>query len=254
VIASKDPNQRVNGQGIEQLRDAGIEVEVGILEDHALRLNESYFKFIISGTPFVHGVIEYPADTSARLSDWRPSNEFLQAASEYDAVMIGARPELNGLVVDKAMHRERHRPLVVPASNAEPWLLQALRTRFTGEISVVPVDAQPVEADVTRKVVRLEEGIAHGVAQSQLGSLLATLARMNVTSLLMLPGMFELSDPSNFEELDKVTLAIPGSISEQGLATQWAFGDIEFDLEDVSASEADGFTELTGYPSLRGVA
>lgn len=254
VIASKDPNPRVNGRGIDQLRDAHIEVEVGVLEDHALRLNEGYFKFIISATPFVHAVIEYPGDSAARLASWRPSKEFLEAVSEYDAVMIGGRPELNGLVLDKAMHRERHRPLVIPASDAEPWILQALRTRFADKISVVPVEAQPGEADVTKKVVRLDEGIAHGVPQSPLGSLLATLARMNVTSLLTLPGIFDLSDPSNFEELDKVTLAIPGSISGQGLATQWAFGDVEFDLEDVTVSRAGGFTELTGYPSLRGVA
>jgi pyrimidine deaminase RibD-like protein len=252
VIAMKDPNPRVNGRGIDRLREAGIDVEVGLLEDRALRINETYFKLITSGTPFVHGVIEYPADSSALLLDWQPSDEFLKFASEYDAVMIGSRPELNRLVVEAALRRERHRPLVVAATNSEPWL-EALEKRIKGEISVVMVDIQAAD-NPTGNVVRLDEGMAHGVARSQFSSLLATLSRMPVTSLLSLPGLLNSSDPANFEELDKITLAIPSSTHEHGFATQWALGDIEFDIEDVTVSEAGGFTELTGYPSLRGVA
>ena len=57
VIAVKDPDRRVNGSGVELLREAGIEVEIGLEENEAVRLNESYFTFITRGTPFVHGVI-----------------------------------------------------------------------------------------------------------------------------------------------------------------------------------------------------
>jgi hypothetical protein len=77
---------------------------------------------------------------------------------------------------------------------------------------------------------------------------------MQVTSVLILPETFDASDPVNFEEFDKVTLAIPGSTHEQGFATTWAYGDIEFDIDEVTVTEAGGFTELTGYPSLRGAA
>ncbi len=43
----------VAGKGFEKLRAAGIEVEVGILEAEARRLNESFAQFIRTGLPFV---------------------------------------------------------------------------------------------------------------------------------------------------------------------------------------------------------
>ncbi|MGG4168335.1 bifunctional diaminohydroxyphosphoribosylaminopyrimidine deaminase/5-amino-6-(5-phosphoribosylamino)uracil reductase RibD [Rossellomorea vietnamensis] len=52
-IATRDPNPLVAGRGIQQLRDAGIEVVVGELEEEALELNKHFFHFIQNGTPYV---------------------------------------------------------------------------------------------------------------------------------------------------------------------------------------------------------
>jgi hypothetical protein len=85
-------------------------------------------------------------------------------------------------------------------------------------------------------------------------SLLEALARRSVTSVLLLPGLFNPSEPNIFEQLDKLSLVVPGLKSPEGRPTQLAFEDLEFDLEEVSVVEADRYTEFTGYPSLRGVA
>ncbi len=52
-IAMKDPNPKVSGKGVEELKKHGIEVIFGILEDSAKRLNEVYIKYITKRTPFV---------------------------------------------------------------------------------------------------------------------------------------------------------------------------------------------------------
>jgi diaminohydroxyphosphoribosylaminopyrimidine deaminase / 5-amino-6-(5-phosphoribosylamino)uracil reductase len=53
VCCMEDPNPLVAGKGFAKLRDAGIEVVAGGLEDEARRLNESFARFIRSGLPFV---------------------------------------------------------------------------------------------------------------------------------------------------------------------------------------------------------
>lgn len=53
VCCMEDPNPRVAGRGFAMLREAGIEVEVGLLEDEAKKLNESFAQYIRTGLPFV---------------------------------------------------------------------------------------------------------------------------------------------------------------------------------------------------------
>ncbi|WP_187443898.1 bifunctional diaminohydroxyphosphoribosylaminopyrimidine deaminase/5-amino-6-(5-phosphoribosylamino)uracil reductase RibD [Sutcliffiella horikoshii] len=53
VIASTDPNPLVAGKGIEKLRKAGIEVDLGVCEEEALALNQVFFHHIKTGKPFV---------------------------------------------------------------------------------------------------------------------------------------------------------------------------------------------------------
>lgn len=53
VAAMQDPNPLVNGKGFAQLKDAGIKVKVGVLEEEARELNEAFIKYITTNMPFV---------------------------------------------------------------------------------------------------------------------------------------------------------------------------------------------------------
>ncbi|WP_219836483.1 bifunctional diaminohydroxyphosphoribosylaminopyrimidine deaminase/5-amino-6-(5-phosphoribosylamino)uracil reductase RibD [Paenibacillus sp. R14(2021)] len=53
VVACTDPNPQVAGRGINRLREAGISVEVGLLEQESMRMNEAFNKFIVTRLPYV---------------------------------------------------------------------------------------------------------------------------------------------------------------------------------------------------------
>ena len=53
VVGMQDPNQKVNGQGIERIRHAGIEVTVGVLKDECEALNNSFLTFHRMKRPFI---------------------------------------------------------------------------------------------------------------------------------------------------------------------------------------------------------
>lgn len=53
VIGTLDPNPRVAGRGVHILRNAGVEVEVGVLSDACYELNKRFFIFQERERPFI---------------------------------------------------------------------------------------------------------------------------------------------------------------------------------------------------------
>jgi diaminohydroxyphosphoribosylaminopyrimidine deaminase / 5-amino-6-(5-phosphoribosylamino)uracil reductase len=261
VIATKDPFAKVNGRGIEQLRAAGVDVEAGLCGDEALRLNESYFKFVTRGAPFVHGVIEYAGSQPWTATTWNPSREFVTAASEYDAIVLGARDDLNTLLIEQRLGEKHHRPFVV-VGPPEALDSQVAVLGETNDESAIVIRLSPgAEGAPDVPSLRREDAEGSNIASikgapvpQELSSVLEALARIRVTSVLLLPGVFDPSEPKNFEQLDKLSLVAPSAKGEDGVSTHLAFADLEFDLEQVSVVEIEQYTEFTGYPSFRGVA
>ena len=92
-----DPNPLVSGKGLRELQDKGVKVHAGQGESLSLRLNEAYFKYITSGTPFVTAKFAASLDgkIASRSGDsrWISSAESRQWAHKIraasDAVMVG---------------------------------------------------------------------------------------------------------------------------------------------------------------------
>lgn len=95
IVAMKDPNPKVSGRGIEELRKAGIEVISGILEEQAGILNEAYVKHITSRLPFVilkvamtlDGKIATPEGESKWITGEKARKEVHKLRGKVDAIM-----------------------------------------------------------------------------------------------------------------------------------------------------------------------
>lgn len=98
VVAMRDPNPLVTGRGISLLRRAGIEVDVGLLEEEARTLNLHFLVGITKRRPYVHVKIAQSLDgmiAGLRRAPRRISGPESRALvhiwrTHYDAVLVGA--------------------------------------------------------------------------------------------------------------------------------------------------------------------
>ena len=97
VVAMKDPNPDVTGGGIEFLRERGIQVDVGIEEKQAIRLNEFFVKYVQTKRPFV--ILKTAATLDGRIATRTGDSKWVTGPSarnyvhrirhSVDAIMVG---------------------------------------------------------------------------------------------------------------------------------------------------------------------
>ncbi len=102
VIGQQDPFAEVNGRGIQQLEEAGLEIERGVLETECRHLNGPYLKRLATGKPWVVAKWAMSRDGKLAASDgssrWisSPTSRELvhQIRGRMDAILVGRETAL----------------------------------------------------------------------------------------------------------------------------------------------------------------
>ena len=96
VVGCVDPFAEVQGRGIRKLREAGIEVKVGVLEKECMALNRRFFTFHREQRPYI--ILKWAQTANGFIDDhFQPvqiSNDFTKMLShklraEEDAILVG---------------------------------------------------------------------------------------------------------------------------------------------------------------------
>src|SRR5262245_48778311 len=84
VAAMQDPNPNVNGAGLAMLRDAGIQVDCGILEDEARRLNEAFITYKTEARPF--GILKIAMTLDGKIATHTGESRWITSEDSRDMV------------------------------------------------------------------------------------------------------------------------------------------------------------------------
>lgn len=194
VIGIQDPAPHVDGKGIQQLKAASIEVEVGLLAEEITRLTAPFIKRITTGRPWVHakwamtldGKIASRTGLSKWISNEASRNRVHQIRGRMDAVMIGsgtAGKDNPLLTVRPAGPRKPTRIIV----NSRADLPLDSQLVLTIEQAPVLVIASPVapEENIKRLSDAGVEIIQLSADPLSLASLLDDLGKREMTNILV---------------------------------------------------------------------
>ncbi|NOT62167.1 MAG: bifunctional diaminohydroxyphosphoribosylaminopyrimidine deaminase/5-amino-6-(5-phosphoribosylamino)uracil reductase RibD [Acidobacteria bacterium] len=266
VAAMVDPNPRVNGRGFEQLRDAGIEVEVGQLNAEAKRLNEVFIKQVTTGLPFVHWKAASSLDgriaTRTGSSQWITGEAARAAAQQlrhaYDAILIGSGTALtdNPLLTDRTGKARRRKLVRVVLDSSLRIPLSSRLVQSTREYPLLVFSHQAESAKRDALIARGAEVIEcpRGNAQRlDLQFILAQLAARQLTSLLVEGGAEVAASFVAQKLLDKITLFVApkliGGRDAYPLLGGEGIADIAdaLRLRDLSITQHGEDFEVVGY-------
>ena len=241
VIGTADPNPKVNGRSIEILRQKGIETKVGVLQEECRRLNEVYFKYIQTGTPFV--TLKFAQTLDGRIatatgdSRWISSELSLKGAhrlrSLYDAVLVGVGTVLKDdpqLTVRLVKGRN---PLRVVADSR---LRIPLNSKILKDLEIAPTtivttpQADREKASSLKRMgieVLMVEEDSEGMVD--LKDLLQKLGKKNVSSVLVEGGATTITSFIRQELADTVIAIVAPKIMGKGVEAVGDLGILKVD-------------------------
>jgi diaminohydroxyphosphoribosylaminopyrimidine deaminase/5-amino-6-(5-phosphoribosylamino)uracil reductase len=269
VAPIEDPNPEVSGKGFAHLREAGIEVSVGLMAREAERLNEKYLHFMRTGRPFVHLKLAVSLDgkiaTRTGDSRWVAGEQARERAQQFrhesDAIMVGAGTVTldDPLLTDRsgAPRRRALVRIVLDERLQTPADSQLARTAHDVPV-VIFAGANAAASAVSDLENRGIEVIRDAAGGRDTLEVLKELGRRSIQSVLLEGGGRVAGAFIDAGLVDKLTffiapVVIGGSKARSAVGGTGAEKMADaLRLKDVEVTQRGADLEITGYPVGKG--
>jgi len=223
VVATRDPFPRVDGGGIAELRRAGVDVEVGVMDAEACRLNAPYLKLVRTGRPWV--LAKWAMTLDGKIATRTGSSQWI-SGPESRAIVHGLRGRVDAIVVGRETAL-RDDPLLTARPPGPRTALrivcdtaaslgcesQLVRTaRETPVLVAAGEQAPPARRQRLREAgceVLVCEGATHA---ARLDALLDELGRRRLTNVLVEGGGRLLGSLLDARQIDEVHVFIAAKL------------------------------------------
>jgi diaminohydroxyphosphoribosylaminopyrimidine deaminase/5-amino-6-(5-phosphoribosylamino)uracil reductase len=228
VIATIDPSEHANGKGIERLRNAGIEVKVGVCEIEARLLNAPFFKFATTGKCWVtlkwaqtiDGKLAYADKTGKQLwiSNELSRKDAHKLRRRAQAILVGINTVITDdpLLTPRPARGKKPARIVLDSNLRTPLDCKLLATAKKTPVLIVTgeraVQANPEVADkITKKGAEIVT-VPASQGQCDIKYLLDELSKHGIGQLLVEGGPIVLASFLKEQLADEIVVYIASKI------------------------------------------
>ena len=253
VCSTEDPNPKVSGKGIKELRQAGIRVELGILANKSKELNNGFFKRMLSDMPFVrsklaisldgktalnNGISQWISGNSSRLDvhRWRARSSAIMTGS---STIFADNPSLNARLEDSV---EINQPIRVILDSEVSISDSAKCLSIPGDI-IIFTNKKELK-NISKKIRnRTQIEIVNGNHHCEINEVLNRLSELEVNEILVEAGSKLNGSLLELGLIDELIVYISPKIIGSIGANMFALPEIH----DLSDRYNFSFTEIKNF-------
>lgn len=215
VAALQDPNPKVAGQGLARLREVGIEVACGLLEEAAEEINRGFVRRMRTGRPWVTAKLAMSLDGRTALASGE-SKWITGAAARRDVHRLRARSSAILTGVDTVLADD---PALTARLEGED-ILQPLRVVLDSQLRI-PTDAQIVRQEGDTLILTISDDATRRKPLETAGFQVVRLADDGMGRVSLSATLDELGRREINELVVEAGPALNGALLQAGLVDEW---------------------------------